>query len=58
MCVYILFFSTQKAKTPYCCTHSDFLGLVILKVPFSANFTEVTGKLHTSEGLIMKKELS
>ena len=57
MCLYFIFF-TQKAKIPNYCIQSDFLRLVILKVSFSANFKEVTGKLHTSAGLIMEKELS
>jgi hypothetical protein len=56
--VFIFYFFTQKAKIPNYCTHSDLLRLVNSKVSFTTNFTEVTGKYHTSVGLIMEKELS
>jgi hypothetical protein len=54
MCVYILFFHSEDINVQLLYSFR-FLPLVILKVSFSAHFTEATDKLHISARLIMKK---
>jgi hypothetical protein len=58
LCVLTFCFYSQQPKMPRYCIHSDFLCHMISEVSFSAHYTEVTGKLHTSADLVIKTKSS